>query len=517
MQRSTVLFLLLGGAAVAVLATIAFSGPGEVVLPPGTGDNTVSDGTANENGSSVLLPTPSVAGGHDGPVPPDAPHVTITVTSKERFVPPPLPPVLATTLAGEELPVEILAGAGSGFDARNGSRGVAMVAIDMPPSRLLRQVALAPQGGQPARIGPRVIVRGSVVDTDKKPVAKAVVWFGELQADGSRREFGVDEAGAFEAEVPSSQGVPMVVRAEGFASKWRTIAVTSDVRPLTTLLQPAAKVQIQLAGRAVAMDQASAFVVTRSKVSSGLSQWPFFVQCLSGGYAISAEGQIEIDDLPQDGVVGVLIRHPFAPLVAPTDIKLGTKLVRATVPMRLGGSLLQGVVVDEQGAGISGASLWVLPKRRRLNEARSQRLLPPHLSDLGACYAQAGPEGLFEIGGIGEDTASLTVRARGHAGRSVPVQAIKSAPVVLPEWRGGDAALRIQPPVAGKVWQLSINLGDGIEEACAADEPFVVSLPHAGAFDVEMVLRVDGKLAGESDVKALLATGLVDLITPAPN
>jgi len=517
MQRSTVLFLLLGGVVVAILATIAFSDPGEVVLPPSNGDNTVTDGTANENGSSGSLPTPSTTGGHDGPVPPDAPHVTITVTSKERFVPPPRPPVLAMTLAGEELPVEILAGVGSGFDAQARARGVAMIAIDMSPIRLLRQVAVAPDGNQPARIGPRVVVRGSVVDAQKKPIAKAVVWFGELQADGSRREFVVDEEGAFEGEVPTGEGVPMVVRAGGFASKWRTIVVTSDMQPLAAMLQPAAKVQIQLAGRAVEMDQARAFVVTSSKVSSSLSQWPFFAQCVSGGYPISELGQIEIDDLPQSGVVGVVIRHPFAPLVAPTDVKLGAKLVRATVPMRLGGSVLQGAVVDGEGDVVGGASLWALPQRRRLAGGRSQRLLPPHLKDLGACYAQAGPQGFFKIGGIGEDEPVLTVRAHGHAGRNVPVNTIKNAPVVLPKWLGGDAALRIQPPVAGKVWRVSINLGDGIDEACAADEPFVVSLPHAGAFDVEMVLRIDGEQVGESDVKALMATGPVDLVTPAPN
>jgi hypothetical protein len=64
---------------------------------------------------------------------------------------------------------------------------------------------------------------------------------------------------------------------------------------------------------------------------------------------------------------------------------------------------------------------------------------------------------------------------------------------------------------------VSINLGDGISENCAADEPFVIALPHAGRFDVEMVVEVDDKPRGNRDAKDLMVTGPIDLVTPPPN
>lgn len=519
MQRSTVLFLLLAGAVVAVLATIAFSGPGEVVLPPGTGDGPgAGDANSHQNGSAGSAPSgtgsqlPRV-----GPVPPDAPHVTITVTSKERFVPPPTSPPLATSASGEPLSGQVLAGVGAGFDAITNHRGVAMVSVELPPGRVLRQIAWNPKAPSPARIGPRIVARGVVLDAESEPVAAAFVWFGELAADGSAREFAVDEEGAFEADVPAGQGVPMVVRAIGFASKWRTIAVTSDMRALTEMLQPAATVQVQLAARAVEIDQARAFVVTRAQVSSGVSQWPFFRQCLTGGYEINDAGQVQIDDLPQVGVVGFVIRHPLAPLVAPAEIKLSSKLVRATVPVRMGESRMHGVVADDDGLGIAAASVWALRSRQRLDSARSLRLLPPHLNVLGACYSQTDSNGRFVIGSIDEAEPMIMARAHGYAGRNLPGALAEEAEIVLPRWLGGDAALRILPPVAGKVWRVSINLGDGIDEACAADVPFVIVLPHVGSFDIEMVLRIDGKQRGTRDVKQLMVTGPIEIATPSPN
>lgn len=521
MQRSTVLFLLLAGAVVAVVAAIAFSGPGEVVLPPGTGGGPgakASDANSNQNGSAGSAPSETgLRAPHEGSVPPDAPHVTITVTSMERFVPPPNPPPLATTAAGEALSAQILAGVGAGFDAPSNDRGVAMISVDVPPGRLLRQVAWNPKAPNPARIGPRIVVRGTVFDAEKIPVQAAFVWFGELAADGTAREFGVDEEGAFEADVPAGQGVPMVVRAKGFASKWRTIEVTSDMRALTEMLQPAATVQIQLATRAIEIDKARAFVVTRAQVSSGVSQWPFFRQCLSGGYAINEDGQVRIDDLPQVGTVGVVIRHPLAPLVAPAEIRLSPKPVRATVPARMVETRMHSVVTDDDGNGIALASVWALRERQRLDSARSLRLLPPHLNVLGACYSQTDANGRFLIGSVDDAEATLTVRAHGYAGRNVPSALAKETVIVLPKWRGGDAALRILPPVAGKVWRVSINLGDGIDETCAADDAFVIALPHVGSFDIKMVLRIDGKQRGSHDVKRLMVTGPLELATPSPN
>ena len=519
MQRSTVLILLLGCLVVAAVATWAFSGHGDGVLPPNGGDSSAGagNGAANENGSTGSVPSETglQSTSNGGPVPSDAPHVTITVTAKERFVPPPSPPLLATTFAGEALPVRVLAGVGAGFDAPKRARGNAIIAVDVPSGQLLRQVVQSQRSANVARIGSRIVVRGKVTDLEQQPIASAVVWFGELAADGSVRDFTADEAGEFEADVPAGQGVPMVVRAKGFASQWRTVQITAETGPLSQVLQPAGTVQIQLATRALAMDKARAFVVSRGEVSSGVSQWPFFWQCVSGGYEVSPQGQVVMDDLPQLGAVGVVIRHPLASLAAPVKVKLGSKPVRATVPLRMGPQML-GVVVDDEGLPISEASVWTLLAGLRLDGPRSQRLFPPHLDVLGSCFSYTNAGGSYVIG-LGEGhEPTLAVRARGYAGRDMPALQAQESEVVLPWWRGGDAALRILPPVDGEVWRVSINLGDGIEEVCAADEPFEIALPYAGSFAVAMLLHIDGEQRGSRDVRELMATGPVDLETPSP-
>jgi len=519
MQRSAVLILLLGCAVAAVVAVMATSGR-DAILPPTRGSSgggpSPEDPNENVSGGSVPSQTGSEATSYTGPVPADAPHVTIKVTEKERFVAPPSPPLLATNFAGEALPARVLAGVGAGFDAPLRARGTALVVVDVPGGKLVRQIARNGAASAPTRIGARVMVRGKVVDLERKPITTASVWLGELAVDGSVREFAVDEEGAFEADVPVSDGVPLVVRADGFASQWRSIKVSGQMGALTEMMQPAATVHVQLATRAVEMDKARAFVVSQGDVSSGVSQWPFFWQCLTGGYEVSDQGQVQIKDLPQNGTVGVLIRHPTAPLMAATKVKLGQKEVRSVVPLRMGSQML-GVVVDEEGNGVAGASLWALRAGQRLNGARSLRLLPPHLDVIGSCYAQAGADGHYVIGALDDERSVLSVRAHGYAGRDLSPASVQEEEIVLPKWRGGDAALHIQPPVAGKVWRVTINLGDDLDEVCDKDEPYVIALPYEGVFEVEMRLQVGGEQYEPQKVPRLMATGPVELVTPSPN
>lgn len=524
MQRSTVLFLLVGCTAAAVAAIMAFSGPGGEVLPPGGpgADPARHEGAGQENGSdgAAGIASPEAAAqqsaAYQGPVPSDAPHVRITVTAKEKFVPPPARLPLAELANGTPLLADVIAGAGAGFDAQSNRRGVAMLAVDYESGQLLRQISRVPGQTQPTTIGARVVLRGRILDGAQQPIGGASVWLGERLADGSRREFATDDEGAFEGDVPGGAGVPMVVRADGYASTWRTLTIGTATTPITERLLPAGKLSVQLAARADGLEAVRVFVTPKAPVSTGLSQWPFFLQCLSGGYAVDERGQATIDDLPQHGTVGVVVSHPFAESGAAVVAKLAEAPARATVPITFSGGRQMGVVVGPDGLGIA-ASLWLRAPNQRLQGSVSSRLLPPHIDLRGVCSAQAASDGRFEIGLLEDANPVLSVRAPGFAGRDLDPQRFRNAEIVLPQWLPGDAALRIQPPVAGKVWRVSINLGEGLEENCKADQPFVVALPHAGIFDLEMVVDVGGKPVNQRLAKDLMITGPTDVETPSPN
>ena len=521
MQRSAVLFLVAGCVVAAVVVMLAFSSGDQPVAPPGgrTVDGMGSDG-GNSVGTGPSGNEPSRPQGTVAlTVPPNAPQVRITVTAKEQFVAPPDRRELAVSVDGTRLDTEIVAGVGAGFDAVAAQSGIALVAVSIASGQLLRQIAIDPVSQTAARIGARIVVRGRVFDARQLPVATAKIWLGEMLADGSRREFAVDPEGAFEADVPAGEGVPLLVRAPGYASKWRVINVDPNVQPVSEVLQPATTVTVQVAALAEQMAQARAFVVPLAQVSSELAQWPFCLQSLPelqglvGGYAISEQGGVVIDDLPQHGAVGIVIRHPLTPLSAPQPIKLDQQPVRAIVPLSFAGSRLSGRVMDSERRELPSASVWCRERSQRLDGLRSLRLLPKHLDVLGACFATSDAQGAFLVGVGDEDAAILSVRKIGYAGRDLPLDAVRNAAVVLPEWRGGDASLRIQPPVAGAVWRVAINLGAGIDDACAVDEAFVVALPYAGCFDFEVAVAIDGREPVRREVKDALVTGPFELPT----
>lgn len=516
MQRSPVLLLLVGCTVAAVVAMIVFSDLGDVVAPPGAIEIPANGADADRANGSSGTGTSNTAS-HQGPILADTPHVRITVTSKEQFVAPIHTLPRAVGVDGRLLRTEVLAGVGAGFDAEVNRRGVALIAIDFDGGRLLRQVTVGPSIESLARVGARVVLRGRVQDVAQNPVAGATVWFGEITADGSEREFAVDDEGAFEANVPAGEAVPFVVRAPGFASTWRTMAVTPTSQLLHEVLQPATSLSIQLAARADDLESVRVFVVPQPPVSTGVSQWPFFRQCLSDGYTVNDKGQAVIDDLPQHGTLGVIVRHPLAVALRAMAAKLKVQPVRVTVPVAFAAGRQFGVVADTDGNPIVSASVWVRSPSQRLQGAPSLRLLPPHLDVLGVCFAASGQGGHFAIGLLDDEQAVMSVRAKGYAGRDVSPEAFMNSEVVLPVWLPGESSLRIQPPMVGKVWRVSINLGDGITENCSADEPFVVALPHAGRFDVEVIVEVDDKPPGKRDVKNLMVTGPIDLVTKSPN
>jgi len=418
----------------------------------------------------------------------------------------------------------VVAGAGSGFDVSAPPRGPALLEIEEGERLLLRYAALGdPRQFPPNQIGARVVVRGVVLDDQGQPLPDATVWFGERFASGEARLFGVDERGAFEADVPAGHGVPFVVRAPGYASKWRVISapvaaigggasLVSD--ELREMLEPATTLHLQIAARAVEIERARAYVLPAAgQVSSSVSQWPFFAQLLDDGYPVDASGKAVIADLPQRGEVRVVVRHPLVAAAAPAAVKLSRPPTRATVSMVFDAPIQQGVVVDEDGAGLSSAWLFGRAPGQRLSSSRAARLLPPHLDLRGVWVGRAGDGGAFSMGSPSGDGAHFAVRALGHAGRDVPLAAAMQAEIVLPRWRGGDASLRVTPPVVDIAWRLVSDLGGGVELVCAANEAAALALPHCGRFEVRTLVEVGGQAPRERVVPSLSVTGPVELMS----
>lgn len=453
----------------------------------------------------------------------DAPRVTLQVRSLERFVAPPEPLDLSVRPDGTPLRGRVVAGAGSGFDVSAPPRGPALLEIEEGDRLLLRYAPLGDPRQPPLTVGARVMVRGVVQDDQGQPLPGASVWFGERLASGAPRSFGVDEQGAFEADVPAGRGVPFVVRAAGYATKWRVISApvaaigggaSSGPDELREMLEPAATLHLQVAGRAFEIERARAYVLPPTgQVSSGLSQWPFFAQIFGPGYAVDATGKAVIPDLPQRGSVRVVVRHPAVGLASPTAVTLSSALTRATVPLRFDARVQQGAVVDEDGQGVASAWLFGRVPGQRLEVPGSSRLLPPYADLRRVWVARADADGHFSMGTPAAEGAHFAVRAHGHAGRDVPLDAAMNAEIVLPRWRGGDASLTVAPPVAGAAWWLVSDLGGGVMLACDADAAGTLALPHCGRFAVEARVEHRGAEPVVRSWPSLTATGPVELAT----
>ena len=341
-------------------------------------------------------------------------------------------------------------------------------------------------------------------------MATARVWFGERAGAGEERSFGVDEEGRFLALVPAGDGVPLVVRAPGFASQWRAVSVGAGAPELVEVMQPATTLSVQVAARAVEIGRARAFVVPgEAGVTVGLAQWPFFLQAL-GGYEVDEGGKVTIDDLPQRGSVGVVLRHPQSALAAPTQVQLSDKPARAVVPVSFGLERLRGVVVDDAGEAIPGAAVFARTQRQRLDDPRSRRLLPPYLDLRGACATTAGAVGEFEIGLPAQDVV-LSVRAEGFAGRDVAAKVAREGAIALSPWRGGDAVLRVPAPLAEAPWVLASRLGGGVERRYAAQETGALALPYAGRFDIAVRVERPGAEASTQTLWGMAVTGPTEL------
>lgn len=516
MQRSnqTILLfgLLLAGGAAAYwwLETDRATPP---PLAPGERDPQPGPGVADAPVSPLLQGETQ-----DPDLPAGAPRVRVEVRALETYFAPPSPVVAAVRAGdGQPLAVEVVGGTGHGFGAGltgPARAGLALAIADWPGTgRFVRQFAVTDGSPVPLTIGARLRVEGMIYDEAHRPLGGAHVWLGELLADGSRREVASDSSGAFELDVAGGDGVPFVAMADGRASAGQFLTVQAGVSP-SLQLAPEAVLRVQFAASSDGLDGARVFVVPRGAVTTELAQFPFWLQSLTAGNEVLANGGCLVRGLPQSGDLGVVVWQSRLPFAAAYDVqRQGATAARAIVqlPRRL--PEVSGRLVGDDGAPLAGAEVWSLRPRADLPGGRSLRLLPAWLDAKGACLARSDANGAFAVGAFGEPGARIALRAPGRAGRDLEGP-LPAEPIVLPRWRGGEPSFHLLPPRAGVAWGAVVDLAGGVTATVAADRPWVVALPQPGGFAFTLVTTVDGVERARSVLEEVVVTGPVEIAAP---
>ena len=90
---------------------------------------------------------------------------------------------------------------------------------------------------------------------------------------------------------------------------------------------------------------------------------------------------------------------------------------------------------------------------------------------------------------------------------------LRLLPLLRGNFEGGDASLRVAPPVPGEAWLLVSDLGDGVSVLVAADEWGHLALPRCGRFEVAWRVDLPGREPLEFALPSLPVTGPVELPT----
>lgn len=459
----------------------------------------------------------------DPPQPPlaaDAPRVVVVVRELEAFVPTSPPRVLALDpVSREPLLVTVLAGVGADPFEDGARAGVALAAVQWGAGRLLRQVSLEAKGTAEVPIGPRAMVRGTIVDANGRPIPGARVSLGEVLAEGELRTAETGAEGHFELDTPAGAGVPVVVQEPQHASQWRAVTVLAQGDNVVDMVLPeAGTLDVQLACEAHEIEAARVFVVSSGVVASEVAQYPFFLQVLSHGFPVDAQGRASVSGLPRVGTIGLVVRHPGAAQQAPREVKLAGARSSAIVPLSVA-PLVKGRIIDERGLPVPGAvmQLHVGPPSSTGN--RTQRLLPPGLSAIGATYSLGDALGVFSLGsgssgGVAPSGQVLSVRAPGHVGREIPFgEGVLAEPIELAAWGEGEPSLRLLPPRAGVRWGSEWSLSGGLKLVHEADAAPTIAVPRAGRFEVTVTTFV-GAIELGTKTQILAVTGVVAVPSP---
>lgn len=430
-SRNLILPLLLLAAIAAVFALWRGSGA-DAPTPPGPGD-----GAVEPRGDGPRAPQVGTAAEQ-------LLSVTVELIVRGQILPPE-DGVLARLLRGGErfdLGSRIVDAGPRGASALRGRHLVRFELAD--GSACCRDVVLRDDVTAELDYGPRRVVGGRVLDARREVVADAVVWAGEIAADGSLRTVRTDGDGRFELDVPAGTGVPIVVRAPGNASTWRRIEVGPDgALGLSIRLASAARMELVL-GAVVADATRGRFWLGAAQADAGLTDYPFFLATLEGRDRFDAAGRAALDDLPEHCEITCGAIHPEALAGEPKTIVTGRRHARPVVLTMTPAQSLSGSVVDAASSPAAGVEVRIA----------------------GGAPVRSDANGGFRVAWSGDREALVELRPDRGAGLRVDARALSAGGTVRlppPEVATGEPTelvLRVPEPgvrwrarLAGRSWQ----------------------------------------------------------------
>ncbi|MEM7202760.1 MAG: carboxypeptidase-like regulatory domain-containing protein [Planctomycetota bacterium] len=496
-----------------------------VVLIGGAVYLVATERRGSDEGPKTVTPPPPPAAQPDDVTPPKAaaaPEVTLVrIIERCRLrAAAPRPPCRLVRVAGDALPARATWVAGTAaapflVDAAD-VRGYQMLRFDLDGADPLYHVVHLGVADEEVVVtydGPHAF-RGMVADESGQPVASAAVWLaGQRAMTGADGRFAVDG-------LPVRHGLPLVMRAAGFADSFRVVSADRGLRPQAFVMGKGGRVHVGLQ-RSVGGEAGQLLVLPGSGARRGdtaLRHYPFFWPSIEPRPPVGDAG-VWLDGLP----VGV----PFAVAVRST-----TLLSDDTVAFRPGtessvrlpvrpGRRLGGRVVDERGEPVAGAMVWSREAgagAAPIPPHRTPFLLGPEAWLAGASQATTAADGGFALT-VSTEAAVVLAHAPGYAVSTHGLQAGEGRGAVelplvaqsLVEGAPEDppAVLHLAPDQPGRI---AIERGSSRDVGVAASPERPLAVPFAGPVVVDLHVRDS---AGERTMRGVVVAGAVNVMLGA--
>ncbi len=337
---------------------------------------------------------------------------------------------------------------------------------------------------------------GVVADVEGAPVAGVEIWLA-----GQRTRS--DSAGRFAVSgLRGGSGLPLVLRAEGYAAHYREVDARQPVRG-AFVLRPAARLDVGLAAEGAE----TVSVLPASGAAAGstaLRHYPFFMAALEPRAPVNERWSF--DDLPQ----AVEVRAATGTgLTASVPLRAAPRAVTVPTPAL---RRVSGRVVDGAGAPIAAA--WVLAGRT--GDAGRHRddafLLSPAALLAGTAHTRTGEDGRFSLWASADWRGPLTVIAPGCLRLEATADRDEVGELIcLAADVEQAAALRF---TAGAGLRLVLERGSSRDagRALAAGESWSWTLPRPALLDVRVGV---GAVLGEVQRLAVAGATPLPLAVPA--
>jgi hypothetical protein len=356
--------------------------------------------------------------------------------------------------------------------------GVALVRIQCEGRSLHRRVRLVqPEVDIELQFGPELEVTGQVFAGDGRPLAGCRVWAG----GAVEQEVVTDADGRYRIPVVASIGVPLVVRAEGFAAGFRFVDVEAgSANAVDFRLEPECVLRVQAAATVGGDDPlagAEVYVAPAGEVSTSLLQYPFFLQGLLERWELDERGGVVVRGLPRGVRVDVGVRGPRIGRFTKPSVELRGDRKDVTVMLVQPAEQLRGRIVDETGDPVAG--VVIAHTRSAVSAAAADRwLLPAAVGSAFDVVSVTGSDGQFVLAAPARDDERIQIAHRNvglewRAGwRELPAE------LALPAWKGSETALRL-PAGSGLCWAVgNLNGEDGMPLRPAGPHKAVLPLPQ---------------------------------------